>query len=344
MTGAQSLGDGPAGAALLAVERGENPRPWLAEMVAAPIMAHPDDASLFEGAPAVAFTLAALPRTRALSTLDEQVDAITRARLDAAHRRADRGDLPTKREFDLISGITGLGAYLLRRHGGGELLRDVLAYLVRLTEPRADGLPGWWALDGPTGPGWGWEGGHGNLGIAHGITGPLALLALTARRGVIVDGQADAMRRICAWLDRFRGGSAPRMWWPETLTRGDHDHGRVPEGGPYRPSWCYGTPGIAYAQHLAGSPSTTEGGNASRSTPWRGASPTKPSLPGLVTCRCVTAGPGSSTSHGVRAHTIPASARPCRACSTGSPPHYTRHPANAGYWSGKPARCSRSTP
>lgn len=249
---AQSLADGPAGAALLAVERGENPRPWLAEMVAAPIMAHPDDVSLFEGAPAVAFTIAALPHTRALSTLDEQVDTITRARLDAAHRRIDSGVLPEKREFDLISGLTGFGAYLLRRHGGGGLLGDVLAYLVRLTEPRRFGLPGWWALDGPTGPGLGWEGGHGNLGIAHGITGPLSLLALATLRGVTVDGQANAMRRICAWLDQFRGGGAPRLWWPETLARGDHDHGRVPSGGPYRPSWCYGTPGIAYAQHLAG--------------------------------------------------------------------------------------------
>lgn len=246
------MADGPAGAALLAVERGENPRPWLAEMATAPIMAHPDDVSLFDGAPAVAFTLVATPHTRALSILDEQVEAITRARLDDAHRRIDGGVLPAKREFDVIAGLTGLGAYLLRRYDGGGLLRDVLAYLVRLTEPHAYGLPGWWALDGPTGPGLGWEGGHGNLGMAHGITGPLALLALAMRRGVVVDRQADAMRRICVWLDQFRGGTSPRNWWPEALTRADHDHGRVPKDGPYRPSWCYGTPGIAYAQHLAG--------------------------------------------------------------------------------------------
>ncbi|MGH3943200.1 MAG: lanthionine synthetase C family protein [Pseudonocardiaceae bacterium] len=248
----QSLAEGAPGAALLAVEQGENARPWLAEMVAVPVMAHPDEANLFEGAPAVAFTLAATGQPRALSTLDKHVDSITRTRLDAAHRRIDRGELPAKREFDLISGLTGLGAYLLHRHGGGELLREVLAYLVRLTEPRRDGLPGWWALDGPTGPGPDWRGGHGNPGMAHGIAGSLALLALAMRRGLAVDGHADAMRRICRWLDQFRGGEPPRNWWPEALTRAQHDRGTPPEGGPYRPSWCYGTPGIARAQQLAG--------------------------------------------------------------------------------------------
>jgi lantibiotic biosynthesis protein len=251
-TTSQSLADGPAGAVLLALERSENPRPWLSELVASPIMAHPDDVSLFEGAPAVAFTFAALQHTRALSTLDDQVESITRARLSAAHHRIDSGALPKKREYDLISGLTGLGAYLLRRHSGGELLRDVLAYLVRLTEPSLCGLPGWWALDGPTGPGHDWEGGHGNVGIAHGVTGPLSLLALAALRGVVVDGQADAMLRICKWLDRWRCGEWPRIWWPETLTRANHDTGYIRQDRPYRPSWCYGAPGIASAQHVAG--------------------------------------------------------------------------------------------
>lgn len=249
---AQSLAEGTAGAALLALERDENARLWLAEMVAEPVMAHPDEANLFEGAPAVAFTLTATGQPRALATLDEHVESITRTRLAAAHRRIDRGTLPAKQEFDLIAGLTGLGAYLLHRYSKGELLRDVLAYLVRLTEPRPDGLPGWWALDGPTGPGPDWQGGHGNLGMAHGIAGPLALLALTMRRRVTVDGHADAMRRICRWLDHWRYGEPSHAWWPGAVTRAEHDHGAMRRGGPYRPSWCYGTPGLARAQQLAG--------------------------------------------------------------------------------------------
>ena len=123
MTTAQSLSEGAAGAALLAAERGKDPRPWLAEMVAEPVSAHPDEAGLFEGAPAVAFTftLTTTDQPRALARLDAHVESITRTRLDAALRCMDAGELPTKREFDLISGLTGLGVYLLHRHGGNDL-------------------------------------------------------------------------------------------------------------------------------------------------------------------------------------------------------------------------------
>lgn len=249
---AQSLADGPAGMALLHLELGEDCRRWLTEMVAEPVMAHPDQATLFDGAPAVAFTLTATDHHHALITLDGHIEAITRTRLDAAHRRIDRGDLPAKREFDLIAGLTGLGAYLLHRHGGGKLLRDVLTYLVRLTEPQPGGLPGWWAADGPTGSGRDWQGGHGNAGMAHGIAGPLALLSLAMRRGVIVEGQAEAMDRICRWLDRWRAGTGHHVWWPGVIGRAEHEAGTARQHGPQRPSWCYGTPGLARAQQLAG--------------------------------------------------------------------------------------------
>ena len=132
----QSLADGVPGTALLHLELGEDARKWLTEMISEPVLAHPDQATLFDGAPAVAFTLAATTHRRVLTTLDGHVQAITRARLDAAYRRIDSGELPVKREFDLISGLTGLGAYLLRVHGGagGTPLSEVLAYLVRMKQ------------------------------------------------------------------------------------------------------------------------------------------------------------------------------------------------------------------
>ncbi len=249
----QSLADGAAGTALLHLELGGDCLEWLTAMVAEPVLAHPNQATFFYGAPAVAFTLTATDHARALTMLDGHIEAITRARLCAAHRRMDCGVLPAKREFDLIAGLTGLGAYLLHRHGGGELLREVLAYLVRLTEPQTAGeLPGWWAADGPTGPAPDWQGGHGNLGIAHGIAGPLALLSIAMRRGVTVEGDADAMDRICRWLDRWRCGTDHRAWWPGAISRAEHEAGAVRQRGPQRPSWCYGTPGLARAQQLAG--------------------------------------------------------------------------------------------
>jgi hypothetical protein len=159
------------------------------------------------------------------------------------------------REFDLISGLTGIGAGLLHRHGRSDLLEQVLTYLVRLTEPiRHDGdlLPGWWCRTGPRGQTVArWRGGHGNLGLAHGISGPLALLATALRRGITVPGHADALERITTWLDSWRCGAGTGVWWPGVISRSEWRIATVRQPGPQRPSWCYGTPGLARAQQLA---------------------------------------------------------------------------------------------
>ncbi|ONI85772.1 hypothetical protein ALI22I_28445 [Saccharothrix sp. ALI-22-I] len=231
---------------------------WVAAMTRGPVTAHPD-ACLFRGAPAVAFVLRAADRpayTSAIDTLDRHVTRLVRQRLDAAHQRIDRGRLPRLREFDLINGLTGLGAYLLHQGGDDALAREVLSYLVRLaTEPvTVDGedLPGWWTDNTPADlPSPQWPGGHANLGIAHGIAGPLALLAHATIGGITVPGQAEAIDRISRWLDRWQCGTLTRPWWPGTIRPTEWRTGSVDQHGPQRPSWCYGTPGLARAQQLA---------------------------------------------------------------------------------------------
>jgi lantibiotic biosynthesis protein len=145
---------------------------------------------------------------------------------------------------------------LLQRAPRGEALERVLSYLVQLTMPlRVDGetLPGWWACHDPfftSSPDH--PGGHGNFGMAHGITGPLALLALALRCGAAVAGHAEAIERICAWLDGWRQDGETGPWWPQWITRDELRARRPAQPGPLRPSWCYGTPGLARAQQLAG--------------------------------------------------------------------------------------------
>ncbi|GAB3474618.1 hypothetical protein GCM10027440_05290 [Nocardiopsis coralliicola] len=116
-------------------------------------------------------------------------------RLEIAHRRFDSGLCPSLSEFDSVRGPSGLGAYLLHRSPQAPELRAVLDYLVRLTTPRpaphaAEGaLPGWWSRESSAGQRVNRvEDGHANLGMAHGIAGPLALLAHCARAGIAVDG------------------------------------------------------------------------------------------------------------------------------------------------------------
>ncbi|MDT3443609.1 MULTISPECIES: lanthionine synthetase C family protein [unclassified Pseudofrankia] len=262
---AQSLGDGAPGIALKHIARaragdaGWKPVHHLASaMTHAPVNAHPDTASLFQGAPAVAYALhtADHPAYRAaLTTLDKAIATMIRHRLDAAHQRIDDGQRPQAREYDLISGLTGLGAYLLHRGRDGDLLRDVLAYLVRLTSPvpvDGRGLPGWWATGSPDRRvSSRWNAGHAGFGMAHGIAGPLALLAITMRQGIVVARQADALHTVVAWLDQWRTSQGKTAWWPEVIDHDEARAGSVTHPGPHRPSWCSGTPGIARAQHLA---------------------------------------------------------------------------------------------
>jgi hypothetical protein len=260
------LGGGLAGHALyemvVARERGD----WTAAHAAAkatgsrPVSAHSAHANLYRGAPAVAYVLhiAGHPAyTRSLAELDAATIAIVADRLDAAHRRMDGGRPPRLREYDLISGLTGLGAYLLRRDRG-TVLERVLRYLVRLlTEPlTVDGhqVPGWWAATDPrdaVGAGR-FAHGHANFGIAHGMAGPLALLALARRAGHTVDGLDDALAEgithLTAWAQPSSNGS---IGWPELLPLDAYRKGPGPGAAPGRPSWCYGTPGIARALQLA---------------------------------------------------------------------------------------------
>ncbi|GGU43049.1 hypothetical protein [Lentzea flava] len=148
----------------------------------------------------------------------------------------------------MISGLTGLGVVLLHRNTQPELLRDVLAYLVRLTEPiTADGeqLPGWWSGDGPFGcVSSEWPGGHATLGIAPRHHWP----ARTAgRRGITAPRHTKTISCLLDWLDNWRVGTGRSAWWTGMISRAEHHTNATRASGPQRPSWCYGTPGLARA-------------------------------------------------------------------------------------------------
>lgn len=255
----QALAHGPLGTAILDIERarrGMTSWETVHHQLAAtgPVM-DGDEGSLFLGAPAVTYVLhLAAANTgryaRALHTLDHLTASLTRRRLAAAHARIDQNCPTHFAEYDLFRGLTGLGALLLHRQPDGDEMRQVLHYLVRLTEPlpSPDGTlrPGWWVDHAPTIHDTTMTGGHANAGLAHGITGPLALLALAHRHGVTVPGQQTAMTRIVHWLDEIRIHDHGRTRWPRWITHSGPD-----TAAPAAPSWCYGTAGLARAQQLA---------------------------------------------------------------------------------------------
>jgi hypothetical protein len=261
----QSLAKGAAGVALLYIERAlagagtwGTAHTWVKAATRCEISAA-DNAGLYAGVPAICFVLHAagtdgIPRYGpALGRLDAHVARLAHRRVDAALARIDRGELPAFAEYDLFRGLTGIGQLLLQRAPGADALGRILRYLVRLTEPlRIDGtlLPGWWAVHDPD-PLVPTPGGHANFGLAHGITGPVTLLSAALRRGIVVDGQIDAIAEICGHLDAWQQDGESGAWWPQWITRDEVRTGRVRQTGPLRPSWCYGTPGIARGQQIA---------------------------------------------------------------------------------------------
>ncbi len=258
----QSLAKGAPGITLLHIARAatadgswDTVHAWIAACLRRSVLSTPGT-GLYFGAPALAYVLRTAARLgprdyeHQITALDATIDRMTERRLAAAHDRITRLDRPIFAEYDLLYGMTGLGVQL-RSRGDSDLLRDVLTYLVRLTEPLRD-RPGWWSDVAPSGDSSPhYPGGHGNLGLAHGITGPLALLALTWSDGIRVTGHETAIERITTWLDAWLQDEATDPWWPEAVTPAEAASGRTHQTGPLRPSWCYGTPGIAHAQHLA---------------------------------------------------------------------------------------------
>jgi len=263
----QHLAYGPPGIALLHIELAANGlgswqrvHDWLAAASRQPLTSGLDSHP-FYGVPAFAHALACAADhlsgsyQRALDVMDRQITVDVGRRLDAAHRRIDSGRLPQLAEFDAIRGLAGYGAYLLRRNPSSSTTRAILDYCVRLTEPithHGETLPGWWAETGPSGsPDDRFPGGHANTGMAHGIGGVLALLALAARNGSVIDGHHAALRTILAWLDRWKEKADGGPVWPYWVTQGELRRGRLGSSVLRRPSWCYGTAGLARAQQLA---------------------------------------------------------------------------------------------
>jgi lantibiotic biosynthesis protein len=158
--------------------------------------------------------------------------------------------------YDSISGLAGIGRVLLAASICGHACAEpgLLAALDTLTAMSSDQYgkrPGWWlaASEHPP-PVTVDSSGAATTGMAHGIAGPLALLAICESAGRTVPGQLEAIRHIAQWLLRWQldaaGGWAPYV-------TGDEMDSENPSPVPgRRDAWCYGTPGIGRALALAG--------------------------------------------------------------------------------------------
>jgi lantibiotic biosynthesis protein len=222
-------------------------------MAAAPSL----DSSLFGGLAGVGYAAVQLAAGRQRYTgLLTSLDDVLVPTVRRAAARLDALDGCSVGAFDLISGLTGAGVYLLARRGdpGADAsLRLVLEVLTRLLGH--EGKPRRWhtpagLVAGPMGEAY--PDGNHNCGMAHGLPGPLALLSIAVREGVSVDGIDAAIDTAARWLVEHRLELPSGPDWPNAVGL-SHPDGDAAEGSvPSRATWCYGAPGVARALWLAG--------------------------------------------------------------------------------------------
>jgi hypothetical protein len=145
---------------------------------------------------------------------------------------------------DLVEGVTGLGVYALQRHPRPvaiESLRRVVERLHERARHDEHGLCWWtppeeiheeWRKQYPTG--------RADLGVAHGVTGAIALLGGICGVGIEQAAARSLLEAAVRWLCGHSIATEAGPTFPLWVAPGFEPY-------PARSAWCYGDPGIAAA-------------------------------------------------------------------------------------------------
>jgi lantibiotic modifying enzyme len=164
-------------------------------------------------------------------------------------------------DYDAIAGASGLLAYFLalrsREPAITRAIERLLTYLIWLTGRDESTQRARWYIAPealmteeklqlhPAG--------YYNCGLAHGIAGPLAALALAWLEGYRIPGQREALTSVSNWLLDHSVTDAWGINWPDVVPLPASFTARHwKQLPPARAGWCYGAPGIARALWLTG--------------------------------------------------------------------------------------------
>jgi lantibiotic biosynthesis protein len=167
---------------------------------------------------------------------------------DALLRILLRGDRWSA-SYDLIVGLTGLGVYTLQRYPrpvAAECLRRVVERLHECARHDEHGHY-WWTppaeiLDQEDRKRY--ASGRTDLGVAHGVAGPIALLGAICGVGVEQATARPLLEGAVSWLLAHSVPTAAGPTFPVWVAPAF-------QPSPARCAWCYGDPGIAAALILA---------------------------------------------------------------------------------------------
>jgi lantibiotic biosynthesis protein len=171
---------------------------------------------------------------------DDDVNAEIDAALLEALQRSPWND-----QYDLISGLVGVGVYAVERFprpSGVRCLEAVIDRLEELAERQGDEVT-WFTAPELLPPESREQTPHGyyNLGVAHGVPGVIALLGDACRLGVQAERARPLLEGAVRWLlgQRLPESSEPGGFCYATFA------GQGIERRAARLAWCYGDPGIA---------------------------------------------------------------------------------------------------
>lgn len=176
---------------------------------------------------------------------------------------ARQGRINSNRDYDIVSGLAGIGRLLLLRAAqptdrSDELTAtltstiEIVTDIATASEAIVDGMhvPAWYSTQDEHAALANIRG-YLDLGLAHGLAGPLALLAIARESGIRINRMVEAAEAIVSIYSRYRQIDELGAYWPNAaiLKRGKAITLPNQRG---RDAWCYGALGIARAMQLAG--------------------------------------------------------------------------------------------
>lgn len=182
------------------------------------------------------------------------IRAVERGLLESLGRFSDVPSPIKTNHYDLINGITGVLAFLVEDSPSAlatSLQDQAIEFLISTTGRTAIDHRGGFFVDSGEMP---FEedrllfpSGALDLGLAHGIAGVIAALAVATLNGSATSERLGAIERLCdiIWQCRIEGEGGAN--WPAKVGPAGPRQG---SGGRY--SWCYRAPGVSRALALGG--------------------------------------------------------------------------------------------
>lgn len=218
--------------------------------------------AMFGGTGGLTLTLFQASRggKRYKKTLERLHQGLCEQILQQTWRRSEVEGGVADRDYDVISGAAGVLAYLVSIEQPNEMvlttIEHLLAYLTWLAEPNQPMGKERWYIPPSLLPNdihrEAFPQGNFNCGLAHGIPGPLAALALTWLAGYRYPSLCESIGYLANWVVEHQVDGQWGKDWTHSIgleaASSLQDWQDLPAT---RSAWCYGAPGVSRSLWLA---------------------------------------------------------------------------------------------